>query len=148
MHHPDPPASPQLRPARPPGRIARPSRQPPPPYIHGRFKRNARVRLYLVLAFIAIALVQTVIRLTTVAVDVWEPPPGKGDCLSGLLAVDGDWPVVDCDDRSAAYQVAESGKGRIGHEIGSCAGHPDGEAISGRDNTTQWEVCLIPLPPK
>lgn len=101
-------------------------------------------RRHLALAILATAVAQAAFVLAAVYTEVRETQPVKGDCLSGLTKEAGDWPIVDCDDPSAAYQVVETGNGGIGREVGTCDEHPDGQAIGGHDRGTQWEVCVVP----
>lgn len=82
---------------------------------------------------------------------VYHGPPREGDCLSGLTEEYAGFPIVACDDPSAAYEIVNYVTGeRYDHDLGACDEHPDGELVKGGGGkrSGRWEFCAVPLAPR
>ncbi|CAM3160073.1 hypothetical protein [Stackebrandtia soli] len=79
----------------------------------------------------------------------WQGQPVTGDCLTGLDEEITGYPIVECDDPSAAWKVVGDATGeRNDSDLGTCDGQPDGQRINtnvGRKSS--WEMCVVPYGP-
>ncbi|HEY1176643.1 MAG TPA: hypothetical protein VGF17_10840 [Phytomonospora sp.] len=120
----------------------------PPPPVDRRLERGRKVQRFLrfvVLIGVACAVVWGVVYFGF----IWNGRPEKGDCLSSLTEEFEGFPIVACDDPSAAYEIVTYVTGgKYDTDLGACDDYPNGEVVKGgggRKSTSRWEFCAVPL---
>lgn len=74
--------------------------------------------------------------------------PQEGDCLKNLDESFTGWSTVECSDPAAAWKVVETATGGgYDSDLGTCAGHPEGQQVNKRNGKRgrRWEMCVVPV---
>lgn len=121
---------------------------PVPPPVDPRLERGRKLQKFLrtiVLGGVLVAVLAGAVYFLF----IWNGRPEEGDCLSSLTEEFAGYPIVACDDPSAAYEVVNRVTGgKYDTDLGACDDHPTGEVVKGgggRKSSSRWEFCAVPL---